>query len=143
MRVHDSSLAVTLTIAASRFSRAAVLATDTDVASATWRVASMLATYGPLRPSQIAHRERTSRATTTTLLQRLEDEGLICKTVDPTDARAYLVDLTALGRESLSQWRQRVGLALDPLVADLSDKDRQTLIHAERLMRSLTNALEG
>ncbi|MDO5729930.1 MAG: MarR family transcriptional regulator [Actinomycetaceae bacterium] len=141
--MHDSSFAVALTIAASRFSRAAVLAADTEVASATWRVASMLATYGPMRPSHIAHRERTSRAATTTLLQRLEDEGLICKSVDPSDARAYLVDLTASGRESLSRWRQRVGLALDPLVSELPEKDRQTLLRAERLMRSLTDTLEG
>lgn len=136
------TLAVTMTVTASRFSRTAVLASRNDVSSVTWRVASMLATYGPLRPSQIAARERTSRATTTAVLQRMEVEGLIIRTVDPYDARAFLVELSANGQRELNQWRRELGERIDPLVAELSEKDRKTLVRAEQIMSELIEKME-
>lgn len=103
----------------------------------------MLDGYGPMRPSQISIRERTSRATTTKLLQRLEREGLIRRLENDGDARSYLVELTDQGRAGLQQWRGRVATALVPQMEMLTAKERETLVQAEGIMRKLTNELEG
>ncbi|MDO5746180.1 MAG: MarR family transcriptional regulator [Actinomycetaceae bacterium] len=141
--MHEQSLALSLTITASRFSRGAVLAAHNDVSSVTWRVASMLDSLGPMRPSQIAYREHTSRATTTKLLRRLESEGLIQRVNDPSDARAYKVELTKDGHRHLTQWRQRLAHTLEPLVDSLPDKAKHTLKEAETIMHTLIQHMEG
>lgn len=141
--MRTDELAISLTINASRFARSAILASANDVSSVTWRVASMLEAYGPMRPSQIAARERTSRATTTKLLQRLEREGLIQSLTNDADARSYLVDLTPAGRQSLQQWRSRLATALVPALERLDAAQIRTLIEAESILQTITGQLEG
>lgn len=143
VRVPHDPLAIALTTTTSRFARSAVLAGRSDVASATWRIASMLDTFGPLRPSQIAQRERTSRATTTAVIARLEEQGLVARTADPADARAFLVELTDKGARALAIWRGRVADALSVHLAELSASERQTLQQAEEILQRLITQLEG
>lgn len=103
----------------------------------------MLEGYGPMCPSQISTRERTSRATTSKLLQRLEREGLVRRDENHVDARSYLVELTEQGRTSLQQWRARVATALVPPMETLTAQERETLVQAEAILHKLISQLEG
>lgn len=138
----NDPLAIPLIITASNFARAAALAGHTDAASTTWRVLSLLDDQGPIRPSAIAQSERTTRATTTAIITRLEDEGLAVRRSDPADARAVLVHITDTGRATLATFAERVGQVLSPYLDALSEEERTTLAAAERIMRRLIAAIE-
>jgi len=51
-----------------------------------------------LRMGELARRARLSKQTMTTMIRRLEDDGLVDRRPDPTDARASLVFLTGRSR---------------------------------------------
>jgi DNA-binding MarR family transcriptional regulator len=51
-----------------------------------------------LRMGELAHRARLSKQTMTTMIRRLERDGLIERRPDPRDARASLIFLTARSR---------------------------------------------
>ena len=63
----------------------------------------------------------------TTQVRRLEDAGLVSRTVDPDDARAVLIRITPKGVDMLRQVRIDRGAAIDPYLERLDDADRQTL----------------
>ena len=73
----------------------------------------------------------------TTQVRRLEDAGLVSRTVDPQDGRAVLIEITAKGVATLRQVRVDRGAAIDPYLERLSDKDRQTLAEAVVVLRRL------
>jgi DNA-binding MarR family transcriptional regulator len=73
----------------------------------------------------------------TTQVRRLEDAGLVSRTVDPDDARAVLIRITQKGVETLRQVRVDRGAAIDPYLERLDAADRQTLSDAVRVLRKL------
>jgi DNA-binding MarR family transcriptional regulator len=70
-------------------------------------------------------------------VRRLEDAGLVSRTVDPDDARAVLIRITPKGVDMLRQVRVDRGAAIDPYLERLDAADRQTLDDAVRVMRNL------
>ena len=69
---------------------------------------SVLATLrdgGPKRITELAASEAIAQPSVTTLVGRLERDGLVHRAPDPADARAVLVHLTATGRERLAAMR--------------------------------------
>ena len=63
----------------------------------------------------------------TTQVRRLEDAGLVSRTVDPDDARAVLIRITPKGVATLRQVRVDRGAAIDPYLERLDAADRETL----------------
>ena len=59
-----------------------------------------------LQMGELARRSRLSKQTMTTLVRRVERDGLVSRRVDPADARATLVFLPS-GRDSSSRWPRR------------------------------------
>jgi DNA-binding MarR family transcriptional regulator len=73
----------------------------------------------------------------TTQVRRLEDAGLVSRTVDPGDARAVLIRITAKGVDTLRDVRVDRGAAIDPYLERLDAADRQTLSDAVQVLRRL------
>lgn len=99
--------------------------------------------FGSMRPSEIARRERTSRATTAAVVKRMESEGLITRCVDDADARAFRLTLTDQGRAGLEQWRRTLSEQLTPLLAEVPAEDFAVLQRACALIQELTERMEG
>lgn len=95
---------------------------------------------GPLTPSALAERERIQRPTATRVLRRLEQAGLVTRTVDPGDRRVAHVAATAAGRALLKRIRSRKNEYLARRIRLLTDDERATLTEAalvlERLLES-------
>jgi DNA-binding MarR family transcriptional regulator len=63
----------------------------------------------PRRLSDLAHQQACDPSSMTTMVQRLERDGLLRRTVDPHDARARLVQPTPKGRRLRAQFLELVG----------------------------------
>jgi DNA-binding MarR family transcriptional regulator len=63
------------------------------------RILSILAQRGTLSQTEIAECFHRRGATVTHMIQRLEEQGLVERVPDPSDARARRVSLTPAGRE--------------------------------------------
>ncbi|AWB89036.1 MarR family winged helix-turn-helix transcriptional regulator [Salinibacterium hongtaonis] len=60
---------------------------------------------GAARPSELAHQLHLTRPTASKLIARLAADGLVEKTVDPSDGRAAVVRLTESGEHTLTRLR--------------------------------------
>jgi DNA-binding MarR family transcriptional regulator len=73
----------------------------------------------------------------TTQVRRLEDAGLVTRTVDPGDARAVRIRITPEGLHTLNQVRTDRVKAIEPQLGNLRASDRQTLVDAVIVLRRL------
>jgi DNA-binding MarR family transcriptional regulator len=94
---------------------------------------------GPLAPSELAELERVKRPTITRVLARLEEAGLVERTGDPADGRAFLVSITREGSELLRRIRTRKNAYL---ARRLSKLDPDDLAALERAADVLEHILE-
>jgi DNA-binding MarR family transcriptional regulator len=92
-----------------------------DLAGLTPSQLSTLASVGkdgPLRLGDLAAVERIAPSTLTRLVNVLEDRGYLLRHAAPDDARAFLVTITASGREVLAQIREEgTSMLTDNLLA--------------------------
>jgi DNA-binding MarR family transcriptional regulator len=94
---------------------------------------SVLATLrdaGPQRVTALATAEAVAQPTMTTLIGRLERDGLVARGDDPDDARAVRVALTADGRARLEARRAARTALLAGRLAGLDDDERAALAAA-------------
>jgi DNA-binding MarR family transcriptional regulator len=63
----------------------------------------------PRRLSDLAQQQSCDPSSMTTMVQRLERDGLLVRTIDPLDARARLVQPTAKGRKLRTRFLELVG----------------------------------
>jgi DNA-binding MarR family transcriptional regulator len=101
------------------------------------RLLSTIEDQGVARISDLAVLDHCSQPTMTTHVRRLEDAGLVSRTVDPGDARAVLIRITPKGVDTLRLVRVDRGAAIDPYLERLDAADRQTLSDAVRVLRGL------
>lgn len=85
---------------------------------------------GPTRVSDLARLEGVSQPGMTGLVNRLETEGLVRRSADPTDARAALVELTGAGRDFVAARRAERIRILAARMEQLSDADRRAILAA-------------
>ena len=105
--------------------------------------ASVLATlrdHGPRRITELAESEAIAQPTVTTLVGRLERDGLVKRAPDPDDARAVQVHLTDQGLRRLAAMRAARAALLDARLARLTDDERAALMAA---LPALDQLMEG
>jgi DNA-binding MarR family transcriptional regulator len=103
-------------------------------------VLACLRDAGPQRVTALAAAERVAQPTMTTLVGRLERDGLVARGSDPADARAVRVAITEKGRERLETRRAaRVALLAERLEA-LAPAEREALTAA---LPALEQLIEG
>ncbi|MGP9745821.1 MarR family winged helix-turn-helix transcriptional regulator [Brachybacterium sp. AOP29-B2-41] len=127
----------------SQFSRLAARRSEVGVGTVSWRVVATIDRHGPLRLSEIADRERVSRPTATTVIKRLEEEGLVRREPDPADSRSWLVSTTEQGIQQLAAWRSQLADGVGALLEPLPDADLATLERAAEILAGLVDAHDG
>ncbi|ASK65930.1 transcriptional regulator [Brachybacterium avium] len=132
-----------LALVCSQFSRLAARRSDVGVGTVSWRVVATIERHGPLRLSEIADRERVSRPTATTVIKRLEEEGLVGRTPDPTDSRSSLISTTTQGSAQLAAWRQQLAHGVGGLLDQLPAEDFAALERAAEILSRLVDAHDG
>src|SRR5947209_10506423 len=115
------------------------LARGTSLTSRT--VLRTLQEDGPTRLTELAAATGVSQPAMTQLVGRMEREGLVVRLMDPADARATLVDITAAGRAVRSQLHESLRERLAELLYTLSPHDEATLGLAMRVAIPLIQQL--
>ncbi|HEX8489187.1 MAG TPA: MarR family transcriptional regulator [Propionibacteriaceae bacterium] len=107
---------------------------------ASARILARLNDNGPSRISDLAARERSSQPTITNHVKRLEAAGLVERSADPSDARAWLIKLTDQGDQQLVLMRHALGANVLPHLAKLPQRDLKALRQGIEVMRRLMAA---
>src|ERR1700679_115012 len=103
-----------------------------------------IAAHGEARIGDLAAVDHCSQPTMTTQVRRLEDAGLIARTVAPGDARAVRIRITDEGMRTLNAVRADRAAAIQPTLALLEPADRRVLAEAvDVLRRLLDNSAAG
>src|SRR5687768_12318497 len=93
----DTELPARLRMAIARTARRMRQEAGDDLSPSMTAALATIERHGPLAPSRLADLERIKRPTATRVLRRLEEEGLIERTADPSDGRGAVVSITRQG----------------------------------------------
>jgi DNA-binding MarR family transcriptional regulator len=139
----SSTLGADLLSMVARINRLANQRIRMPIPFAQARLLSTIEDQGEARISDLATLDHCSQPTMTTQVRRLEDAGMVTRTVDPKDARAVLIRITPEGVAALQQARLDRGAAIDPYLERLSETDRASLTAAVEVMRRLVEDATG
>lgn len=120
-----------------RLNRMATQRIQMPLTSAQARLLSTIENYGEARICDLAAVDHCSQPTMTTQVRRLEEGGLVTRTVDPGDARAVRIRITPQGMRTLSRVRANRAAAIEPRLARLEPEDRQVLADAVTVLHRL------
>jgi DNA-binding MarR family transcriptional regulator len=101
------------------------------------RILARINDSGPSRISDLAEQERSSQPTITNHIKRLELAGLVERSPDARDARAWRIRVTDDGRQELAEMQDAFGTSLEPYLARLSRRDRKGLYDGIEALRRL------
>jgi DNA-binding MarR family transcriptional regulator len=101
-----------------------------DLSRTAASVLASLRDHGPQRITALAASEAVAQPTMTTLVGRLERDGLVERAGDPADARAVLVSITAEGLERLLRIREARAAAIEARLQELDPDEREALAAA-------------
>jgi DNA-binding MarR family transcriptional regulator len=132
-----AGLGADLLAVVARLNRYATQRIQMQLPAAQARLLSTIEAHGEARICDLAAVDHCSQPTMTTQVRRLEDAGLVARTVDPGDARAVRIRITPDGMRTLSRVRADRAAAIEPQLARLTPVDRQTLMDAVAVLRRL------
>ena len=126
-----------LVTTAARVVRWVPIDADFGLSLAAVRLLARIADHGPTRIGDLAVAENCSQPTITNHVKKLEAENLVARAGDPADARVWMIDLTATGRERLAEMRHSLGTSVLPMLSSLSRRDQKALREGVEAMRRL------
>lgn len=132
-----AGLGADLLAVVARLNRYATQRIQMQLPAAQARLLSTIDAQGEARICDLAAVDHCSQPTMTTQVRRLEDAGLVARTVDPGDARAVRIKITAEGMKTLNRVRVDRASAIEPQLAELNATDRRTLEDAVTVLRRL------
>ena len=100
---------------------------------------STLASSGPCRLTELAGREGISQPSMTTMVSRLERQGLVERRRDPSDGRIVLVAITGAGQDMLRRRRTERVAFLSSLIGALDPAEQRALADAAAALRHMTD----
>lgn len=122
-----------------RLNRLATQRIQMPLPAAQARLLATVEAHGEARIGDLAAVDHCSQPTMTTQVRRLEDAGLVSRTVDPGDARAVRIRITPEGRRTLNAVRADRAAAIEPQLATLEPGDRKILGDAVDVLRRLVD----
>jgi DNA-binding MarR family transcriptional regulator len=96
--------------------------------------------FGSCSQKDLAEIEQVRAPTMTVLIKQMERKGWVRRKVDPEDARAYRVTITAAGRKQLQDTGRTLQQTVEAKLAELPLRDAGTLAAS---LADLAQALWG
>lgn len=136
---HHQGLGADLLAVVARLNRLATQRIQMPLPAAQARLLATIEVHGEARIGDLAAVDHCSQPTMTTQVRRLEDAGLVSRTVDPGDARAVRIRITPDGKRTLNAVRSDRAAAIEPQLAQLKAEDRKVLAEAVDVLRRLVD----
>ncbi len=133
----QSGLGADLLAVVARLNRLATQRIQMPLPAAQARLLATIEAHGETRIGDLAAVDHCSQPTMTTQVRRLEEAGLVTRTVDPGDARAVRIRITADGRRTLNAVRADRAAAIEPQLGQLAPGERRVLSEAVDVLRRL------
>jgi DNA-binding MarR family transcriptional regulator len=105
----------------------------------TLSVLHTLSRKGPLRLTDLTATEQLKQPALTSLVAKLERDGLVSRRPDPSDGRAVLLSLTREGEQLVRSRRTDRVANLSRLVDRLNDEEREVLAGTARVLARLVD----
>lgn len=96
--------------------------------------------FGPIRLADLSHQEFVSAPSTTRLVAELEKRGLVSRTIDPADGRAFLIETTSAGEAEIVRARSARASMVASLMSTLSPDEVAAI---EKALPALERAIEN
>lgn len=96
---------------------------------------------GPRRITELAELEGLAQPTTTLLVKRLEEQGLVVRERQADDHRVVLVRLTDAGRDELERFSARAHATMRKHMDAMADDELQALADASDALEHLIGRL--
>jgi DNA-binding MarR family transcriptional regulator len=135
----EQGLGADLLAVVARLNRLATRRIQMPLPAAQARLLATIEAHGEARIGDLAAVDHCSQPTMTTQVRRLEDAGLVSRTVDPGDARAVRIRITPDGKRTLNAVRADRAAAIAPQLAQLGPQDREVLADAVEVLRRLVD----
>jgi len=92
-------------------------------------------------PTEVVRLTQMPAPTVSQMLKRLEAEGLLLRSLDPSDLRRYRFELTPRGREALEQSRAHMTGAMERRLERLEPQQRRQLRELLEILTGNTDPL--
>src|ERR1700744_3169540 len=137
---HHQGLGADLLAGGARLNRLATQPDQMPLPAGQARLLATIEVHGEARIGDLAAVDHCSQPTMTTQVRRLEDAGLVTRTVDPGDARAVRIRITPEGKRTINAVRADRAAAIEPQLALLESADREVLTEAVDVLRRLLDS---
>lgn len=97
---------------------------DSGLSTAQAHTIEIVGHAGPIKMKDLAEKIGVTTGTLTVAIDRLEEKQLLVRQPCKTDRRAYLIELTALGKTYFKQHHNFHIKMTQEIVADLTDKEQ-------------------
>jgi DNA-binding MarR family transcriptional regulator len=138
--VAGAGLGADLLAVVARLNRYATQRIQMPLPAAQARLLATIEDNGEARICDLAAVDHCSQPTMTTQVRRLQEAGLVARTVDPGDARAVRIRITPEGVRTLNRVRADRAAVIEPQLARLQPADRETLSDSIEVLRRLLDA---
>ena len=115
------------------------IATLREISFSAAATLSTLDSSGPCRLTELAGREGISQPSMTTMVSRLQRQGLVERQHDPSDGRIVLVAITGAGQDMLRRRRTERVAFLSSLIGALDPAEQRALADAAAALRHMTD----
>jgi DNA-binding MarR family transcriptional regulator len=119
------------------------VATHLDLTVNESRAISHLMARGPMGQTDLATALGLTTSSTTTLVDRLEERGMVARVPDPHDRRRSTVEIPDSGVRRLSEVRDWMPHAFDALGSDELSRVAELLVTIAGSLRDVTSDIEA
>jgi DNA-binding MarR family transcriptional regulator len=127
--MNDLDVFARLALSLSRLSRRLRVAGG-DLSHGLLSALATIGKRGPIRLADLAQFELVSAPSATRLVTELEARGLVARSSDPTDGRAFLIEASATGMAAILEARSARAALVADLMGHLHANDRAALVAA-------------
>lgn len=107
-----------------------IAAVDDTITLPQFRLLVVLYTSGPMKLTSVADTLAVNPSTTTRMVDRLVNAGLVSREANPQSRRELVVDLTDTGRNQVREVTRRRRAMIRQIVRRMSETSRRGLVRA-------------
>jgi DNA-binding MarR family transcriptional regulator len=132
-------IAARLRLSATRLARRLRQESGAGLSPSQQSALAVISNYGPLTLGALAEHERVAPPTITKVVSKLESDGLVIRTPDPSDRRVCRVETSPEGAALLEEVRRRKTAWLTARIGQLDVEHQRRLADALDVLDELTS----